>query len=306
MSISTKTIKSRLKSIGNTKKITGAMEMVAATKMRRAVESVLASRDYSNSAWNMVLNLSKKVDRNLSPLLIKKEKIEKIGIVLISSNRGLCGGFNNQIMQIALRYIENMSTQGGQETQIIDKWVVMGKKGSEFLARNKKEVVAQFEKPDLVNSTQEITPLTSMVIEDYLSGKYDKIMLVYTDYYSAMIQKPRIKQLLPIEEKIDEELGGVKNMEDEEASENTNEYIFEPSPAEVLNQFLPRLIEIQVYQALLESNASEHSARMIAMKNASEAATDMMSELTLIYNQARQASITREIAEISGGKAALE
>jgi len=126
MSISTKTIKSRLKSIGNTKKITGAMEMVAATKMRRAVESVLASRDYSNSAWNMVLNLSKKVDRNLSPLLIKKEKIEKIGIVLISSNRGLCGGFNNQIMQIALRYIENMSTQGGQETQIIDKWVVMG------------------------------------------------------------------------------------------------------------------------------------------------------------------------------------
>jgi len=166
--------------------------------------------------------------------------------------------------------------------------------------------VAQFEKPDLVNSTQEITPLTSMVIEDYLSGKYDKIMLVYTDYYSAMIQKPRIKQLLPIEEKIDEELGGVKNMEDEEASENTNEYIFEPSPAEVLNQFLPRLIEIQVYQALLESNASEHSARMIAMKNASEAATDMMSELTLIYNQARQASITREIAEISGGKAALE
>jgi len=301
MAVSTKVIKSRLRSIGNTKKITKAMEMVSAAKMRKAINAVLLSRAYSLEAWKTVLNLAGKLNGQENPLLAAKEKIENVGVILISSNRGLCAGFNSNIIQAANKFAQEASVSG----QVNCEWLAMGKVGAEYLARNKQKIAATFEKPDVITQTQEITTLAKMAVADYLSGRYDKIMIAYTDFVSALIQKAKVKQLLPIEPQVDHDLGNVKENE-KKIEQDFAEYLFEPNPAEVLNQFLPRMIEVQVFQAALESNASEHSARMMAMKNASEAATDMMSDLTLAFNQARQANITREIAEISGGKAALE
>ncbi|MFH1173002.1 MAG: ATP synthase F1 subunit gamma [bacterium] len=316
MAISTKIIKARLRSIGNTKKITRAMEMVAAAKMRKTVNAVLASRAYSSAAWQTVLDLAGKVDPLASPLLKKpsaKEATGKIGVIIITSNRGLCGGFNLQVINSALHYLMTQQ-QSGQPAEIIDEWIVMGKRGGEFLVRNRKKVVAEFDKLDVATEAEAVAGLARLVMDDYLSGKYDKIMIAYTDFVSALIQKPRIKQLLPIEPVMDAELGTIgrpdkNDLVKDDLVNKANEiaeYLFEPNPTEVLNRFLPRLVQIQLFQALLESNASEHSARMLAMRNASDAAGEMIDDLTLTYNQARQAGITREIAEISGGKAALE
>ena len=300
MALSTKIIKKRIRSIGNTKKITKAMEMVSAVKMRKAVMSVLASRDYAGTAWGLVLGLVQRVKPEDHPLLNRREPVKKIGVILISANRGLCGGFNSQIISQAIQYAKNQSAE--------IEWITVGKKGADFLAKNGQRVVAEFEKPDLITGTAEILALARLVIKDYLNNNYDKIILAYTDFYSTMVQKPKIRQLLPFEPTSESDLGsiGENKTPANQANFEIFEYIFEPNKTEILNQFLPRLVEIQLYQALLESAASEHSARMLTMKNATVAAADMIDELTLAFNQARQAAITKEIAEITGSKAALE
>lgn len=189
------------------------------------------------------------------------------------------------------------------------------------MAQQKYHIAADFPKSDLVLSASETNPIARLAISDYLSGKYDKVMLAYTDFISGVNQVPRIKQLLPVDVSADDQYLGVvgkseavgtsreyieeKSKEHLQSGEFTYEYAFEPSPKEVLDRIVPRLIEVQLYQALLESNASEHSARMTAMHQATESASDMVSELTLFYNKARQSSITAEIAEISAGANAL-
>jgi F-type H+-transporting ATPase subunit gamma len=301
----TKDITRRIKSVKNTSKITKAMEMVSSSKMRRAVAGVLATRPYSNLAWRMVLNIAQKTDVNLHPLLVKREPVKNVGIVLITSNRGLCGSFNQQAIKVALDYIKT-NKEANYE------FIALGSKGGKAMVKMGKKVVADFAKADVLNEVREIWPLSQMITKDYLAGKYDRVVLIYTDFISALRQMPRLKQILPLEPVADMLLGQVGNQENKKTRKQENkdmegtEYLFEPSPKLILNELLPRLLEVQIYQALLESNASEHSARMLAMRNASDAASDMINELTLAYNQARQAVITREIAEIAGGKAALE
>ena len=302
MAVSTKIIKKRLRSIGNTKKITRAMEMVAAVKMRKSINQVLASRAYSQTAWQVILGLSKRIKSN-HPLLKEPKASGKGLIVLISSNRGLCGGFNSQVINkaLALSRQENLDWE----------FMVMGKKGAEYLARGNKKIIAEFEKPDVFSGIAEVLPLARLIIRDFVAEKYVKVCLVYTDYVSALIQRPNVLTLLPFEPKKDADLS-VVTAEDRQAPPIDNtyfdsaEYIFEPNQSLILDSFLPRIIEVQVYQAMLESTASEHSARMMAMKSASSSASEMMTDLTLMFNQARQASITQEIAEITGSKAALE
>lgn len=319
---SSRDIKNRIKSIGNTKKITKAMEMVAASKMRKAVEAVLRTRSYANLSWSTVLNLSKTMSNGrefLHPLLSKRDKIKKVGIILITSNRGLCGGFNMAIINKVSESIQKYHKLG-EEAEVEAEFVLIGKKGAAIHHRGH-EIVADFPKLDLASEVNEIVPVANLIIGEYLNGKFDKVMVAYTDFVSSSKQIPRVKQILPIEiDKVDEALGVVgedsrlgldkefiKEKEEKHltSGEFSYEYTFEPSPAEVLNEMLPRLIEIQLYQALLESNASEHSARMAAMHQATQAAGDMVSELTLSYNKARQAGITSEIAEISAGANAL-
>ncbi|MFH0923833.1 MAG: ATP synthase F1 subunit gamma [Candidatus Falkowbacteria bacterium] len=317
----TRDIQNRIKSISNTKKITKAMEMVAASKMRRAIEAVLKTRTYANLSWNIVLNLSQAGNSNgdqaLHPLLAKREKIKKVGIVLITSNRGLCGGFNTAIVNKAHKSVEKHKELGKENSEFI----IIGKKGAIVKKHYNYDIAAEFSKEDIISEVKEVLPIAKIVLDDYLSGKYDKIMVAYTDYVSASKQIPRVKQLLPIDISTQDEYLGIvgedtrvgidkefidkKKEKRLQADKNKYEYSFEPNPKEVLDEMLPRLIEVQLFQALLESNASEHSARMSAMHQATDAAKDMADELTLFYNKARQASITAEIAEISAGANAL-
>jgi F-type H+-transporting ATPase subunit gamma len=251
----------------------------------------------------MVVDLAKRVQGQPHPLLQSPKEVKNIAIILVTASRGLCGGYNSQIISQAINYTK---AESEKNPAIKFHWLTAGKKGSEFLARNNQNLVAEFEKAEVMTSASEIMPLVKTAVADYQAGVYDKVMIAYTDYYSAMIQKPRVKQLLPLEEKMDDELGSAGENQAEKIVEDQPEYLFEPNPAEVLNRFLPHLIQVQAYQAFLEASASEQSARMMAMKNASSAASDMIAALTLAFNQARQAAITREIAEITGGKAALE
>ncbi|MEA2065359.1 MAG: ATP synthase F1 subunit gamma [Patescibacteria group bacterium] len=317
----TRDIQNRIKSIGNTKKITKAMEMVAASKMRRAIEAVLKTRTYANLSWQTILNLSQATNNNgnekAHPFFAKRKKIKKVGIILITSNRGLCGGFNAAIINKAHKSVEKHFEKGKEKPEFI----IIGKKGIVIKQYYDYDVVAEFPKLDMISEVKEVLPIAKMVLDYYLSEKYDKIMVAYTDFVNAGKQIPRVKQLLPIDIEIEDEYLGVvgkdtrvginkefvdkkkkKYMRSEEVA---YEYTFEPSPREVLDEMIPRLIEVQLFQALLESNASEHSARMSAMHQATEAAGDLVSELTLFYNKARQASITAEIAEISAGANAL-
>lgn len=325
----TKDIQRRIKSVSNTKKITRAMEMVAAVKMRRAIEAVLKTRTYSNLSWETVLHLSQgsgNSDKELHPLLAKKDKVKKVGIILITSNRGLCGGYNTAIINKVHESVKlhtqptpNPSQEGNSDVK--HEFIIIGKKGVAVHKYYNYEIAAEFPKEDIISEVREVIPIAKMIIEDYLSHKYDKIMVAYTDYVNAAKQVPRVKQLLPIDITTQDEFLGIvgkdkkigidKEFVDDKKEKHLQkgefkyEYTFEPSPKEVLDEMIPRLIEVQLFQALLESNASEHSARMTAMHQATDAANDMVAELTLFYNKARQASITAEIAEISAGANAL-
>ncbi len=295
----TKEISRRIKSVTSTKKITKAMEMVAASKMRKAIEAVLKTRTYAQLSWETVLHLAKLAESRsdaLHPLLTPRKEIERVAIILITSNRGMCGGYNSAIITKARESIKKHN--------IITDFILVGKKGA-VVHNYKHEIAAEFEKSDVITDAKEIYPVIKMVLNDYQYQKYDKVFVAYTDFINAAKQIPRLKQLLPIElENADEYLGQVEGKENK-VDNIILDYTFEPSPSEVLDRIIPRLLEVQLYQAFLESNASEHSARMTAMHQATEAATDMVSELTLFYNKARQAGITAEIAEISAGANAL-
>ncbi len=307
MAESPRTIRRRIKSVTNTRKITKAMELVSASKMRRAVASVLATRPYAEAAWRAVSEIAKVTDPTLHPLLSAKGDTKRVLLIIFTSDRSLCGGYNAQILRTVAEYLRNQ----GNEVDII----AIGKKGQATLARSKRNIVAAFE--GLANNARvtDIRTVADMSVGDFTAGKYDSVQIAFTDYRSALIQKPVIRQLLPIMRigelgSVDEAREGKPPRSGGQDLETTpggaTEYLFEPSPRAVLDQMLPRLVEAQIYQALLESAASEHSARMMAMRSASDAASDMIDDLTLTYNQARQAGITREIAEISSGKAALE
>lgn len=302
MGVNTKIIKRRIKSISSTKKITKAMEMISAVKMRRAVHNVLSSRDYARLASEMLRAISKISNVGEHPLLAKRN-IKRVGVVLVTSNRGLAGGFSSRLLQELHNYIKSITTDNNIEVEVI----LTGKRGKKIYNRYGHTVAAEFAKLDLTTKIEEILPMTRTIVADFLSGRYDKIVLAYTDYVSAILQEPKIVPILPLTEL--KMIGRAKKGESEDidamGEKLPPEYLFEPDPKGVLEILLPRLIESQIYQAVLESDASEHSARMVAMKNASDAASDMIKELQYNFNKARQAAITQEIAEIVGGAAAL-
>lgn len=318
----TKEIQRRIKSVASTKKITKAMEMVAAAKMRKAVEGVLRTRTYANLSWTTVLNCAKAINASgqQNPLFVKRDNVKKVGVVLMTSNRGLCGGFNTAVINKAHDSVLKHSKNDKGE-KIEHEFIIVGKKGLQVRSRYGYDIAAEFSKLDIASEVTEVRPIARLVIDDYLNGKYDKIVVAYTDYESAAKQVPRVKQLLPIDVNAEDDHLGivgkdtrvgidkefVKSKEDKYLKENKDNYVFtyEPDAETVLEEMLPRLIEIQLFQALLESNASEHSARMAAMHQANEAAGELVEQLTLFYNKARQAAITAEIAEISAGANAL-
>jgi F-type H+-transporting ATPase subunit gamma len=286
------------------------MELVSAAKMRRAVTNVLATRAYATLAWQLLTELSSRTSASHHPLLAKRYPLKRIGLILVTSNRGLCGGFNHQLVNRVNAYLDY---QRKQQADLSADLVAVGRRGRDISLRMGYSIAAEFTKPDITTKLEEVTAVAKLAISDYLSGRYDKVAIAYTDFISPVAQKPRIKQLLPIEQEEDEYLGAARLPEIKQAAPSHTplakfnyEYKFEPNPDMVLENLLPRLIEVQVYQAMLESDASEHSARMLAMRNASDAAKDMIDDLTLAFNQARQQAITAELADITGGRVAVE
>lgn len=303
MAIQTRTIKRRIKSVTNTRKITKAMELVSASKMRKAVNAVLMSKPYSKLAWETVQSITQKIDADSHPLLRRSEKIEQVLLLFLSSDRGLAGGYNTSVVKLAMQQIRALGEGMKLNT------ICIGKRGADTIRRAGIPILASF--TEMTNNTkfEEVLPIGRLIMDEFTKGTYDKVLLVYTDFVSAITQQPIVLELLPLgEEETFKVLGETQKTQIYTISKQsmTEEYTFEPSPREVLDKMLPRLIETMVYQAVLEASASEHSARMMAMRSASDSAAEMIDELTFTFNQARQAGITQEIAEISSGKAALE
>lgn len=294
----TKEIKRRIKSIRNTKKITKAMELVAASKMKRAVSSTLASRLYAEYSWDVLTSIAKNVEEIKSPLFMERE-VKNVLVMLITSNRGLCGGYNAQAIKKAISLLKGQSAH-------VDV-VTIGKKGDAAMRRVGANVVATFTDIASEISLAKIAPISRMALEEFKTEKYDKVFVVYTDYISALTQKPNIKQVLPVNPVELKELIESLEPKGEKPLGSTSkiDYIFEGGKEELVASLAEKLTRMQIYQMLLESNASEQSARMMAMKNASEASGEMIEDLTLMFNKARQANITREISEISAGMASV-
>ena len=301
MPVNTKAIKRRLKSVGSTKKITKAMEMIAAAKMRKAVNAALDARSYATLAWNLLVSLSKTQKVQIPLLAIRP--VQKILMIIITSNRGLCGSFNSSIIKKTAAQLK--SEQAGVDV------IGIGKKGADFAKKMGYNLIAAFTSMTDTPSVDDALPIAKMVIDAYEQKSYDQVIVAYTDFRSAIFQLAKLRQVLPISETDLEKMIGVisplpRGSEKGLPEMPLSDYLFEPNRLDVLRTILPRLVETQIYQAMLESAASEHSARMLAMRSASDAAEDMIKELNLNFNKARQAGITQEIAEIAGGAAALE
>lgn len=299
-----------MKAIKSTRQVTKAMELVAASKMRRATQNALVLRRYALTAWTILKKIAHA--HGGKHAFLQHRPLNRVLIVLFTSDRGLCGSLNTHIIRTAAKYAEQI--QAARPNAQIE-YVAVGRKGQQFLARTGQKIVAAF--PALSNHPvfKDIFPISKLVMDAFLKGDYDRAVMVYSDSISALVQEPTVKVLLPFSEKelqsMVESLLPERKLTKEEALHQEvvlpqTEYTFEPSEAEILGAILPQLTELQVYQAVLENAASEHSARMVAMRNASENASDILGDLTLTYNRSRQAIITAELAELSASKAALD
>ena len=295
---SARDIKRRIKGVKGTGKITRAMEMISAVKMRKAVASVLAIRPYAESAIALLEQLKRAIGDE-SHVLLTGRPIKKELYVVITSNRGLCGAFNAQIVK---KLRQTLKEDEGREKVFI----TIGKKGENAVRRMDGDIIASF--PDvLATPTAEgMRSIARLIIDEFEAGRVDRVVMIYTDYISMLSQEVKVRALLPVALK-DTKKAMNEMISKEDVSETGQaEYIIEPSPKKVLWQMIPRLLEMELYHAVLESNASQESARMMAMRNATDAAKDMVFDLTLAYNQLRQGKITQEIAELSAGMAAVQ
>lgn len=290
-------IRRRIRSVKSISQVTRAMQMVASSKMRRAQDQVLATRPYAQRAWDILTHLAaqRAAGEELHPLL-QQRPIETVGLVLITADRGLCGGYNNNIIRTALDFIRV------QERPV--KLITVGRKGRDQMLRYRQKIIADFpplpDYPELLD----VTHIARAVLSDFSSGVLDIVFLAYTNFVNVLVHRPTIKELLPIRPVLTDDLALKEHLEGERPP-LVGEYIYEPDPRAILDIVLPRFTELQIYQAILESNASEHSARMVAMRNATENAYDLIEALTLTYNRVRQEAITKEIVDIAGGAEAL-
>jgi F-type H+-transporting ATPase subunit gamma len=276
-------IRRRIRSVQSTAKITKAMELVAASKMRRAQQRALAGRPYAERLTWVLADLAETMPQmeveDLHPLLQRRE-VRNAGLVFITPNRGLCGGLPGSMNRRASSLVLNLGVPANV--------VAVGRKGRDFFRRTQTSIAAEFTELGDYPEYVDLLPIARVIIDDYLAQRVDQVFLVYPYFLNTMTQEPRVAQLLPIEPP-------------EEKTSQTIDYIYEPSREAVLAEILPRYVEMLIYEAILEGIASEQSARMVAMRNASDAAADMIQTLTLTYNKARQEQITKELLDIVGG-----
>jgi F-type H+-transporting ATPase subunit gamma len=288
---SLKDIKKRIGTVKNTQQITKAMKMVSAAKLRRAQDAVVAARPYADKMHDVLSSLALREEVDSHPLLAERGKGKAL-VVLITGDRGLCGGFNTNIAKAAERFIRD-NKEGFESYELL----IVGRKGNDYLKRRAGMNIVKVHE-QLVGTGQVTYPVGALigqeVIDLFRSSEYDSVFLIYNAFQSAMTQVQTVTQLLPIVPK------------EVEPGTYVSEYIYEPNAREVLNQILPKHIEVQIFRALLESSASEHGARMTAMDSASKNASEMIGKLTLQYNRARQAAITKELMEIISGAESIK
>ncbi|HQU62865.1 MAG: F0F1 ATP synthase subunit gamma [Nitrosomonas sp.] len=286
-------IRNKIKSVKNTQKITRAMEMVAASKMRKAQERMKKARPYGEKIRNVAAHMSKANTEYRHPFLIERDTVKRIGIIVVTSDKGLCGGLNTNVLRRALSEMRKWQTEG-EEIEVC----CIGNKGLGFMSRIRANIISQViglgDTPDM----ERLIGAVKVVLDGYTEDRFDRVYILYNRFVNTMKQEPVMEKLLPLsDDKM--QLGS------ESSSKVTWDYIYEPEAKPVIDDVMVRYVEALIYQAVTENMASEQSARMVAMKAASDNAGNVIDELTLIYNKSRQAAITKELSEIVGGAAAV-
>ncbi len=287
---STREIRRRIRSVKNIAQVTKAMEAVSAAKMRKAQQQVLGTRPYAREAREVLSYIARlpNVENEFNSLIKKREPVKRCGILLITADRGLAGGFNANVIRRAAQYMRQRRQEGVQV-----EVVTVGRKGRDWLMRYDRVVRGEFTGLPDSPSSSDVGSITRRLVNDFTSGYFDEVVIISTMFVNTLRQVPDVQQLLPI-------------LPAEKVEGMAPEYIFEPSPEAVLKEVLYGFTEVQILQALYESIASEHSARMVAMRSATDAANELIDSLTLTYNKARQESITNELMDIIGGSVAME
>jgi len=288
-------VRLRIRSIKNIAQLTRALQTVSASKVRRAMAAMLNTRPYATKAWQVLTHIAGQPGRaSLHPMLTRRPEVKNVLVVLLTSDRGLAGAYNTNIVRYCLQRFD--------KHPVPVQYVTVGRKGRDILLRLRKNILAEFSNLPAAPSFADVSTIGRLVVDDFLSEKVDEVYLVYTDFISMVRQVPTIKKLLPLE--VDTGEGRVAAF-GQATRGPAAAYIYEPGEQELLDDLIPRFTALQVYQAILESLASEHAARMVAMKNATDSASELAGMLTLEYNKARQQSITSEMLDIAGGAEAL-
>lgn len=279
-------LRRRVRSVKNIQQLTRAMQLVAASKMRRAQEAVLASRPFEERLRTILNDLAPYTDPELSPLLQRRAEVRNVALVLITTDRGLVGPMNVNLLRTALRFAADRPGVS---------YIAVGRKGIGSLRRMRAPLIAEFPGIPDRPSTADTNAIARTAVDEFVSGRVDEVYLGFTRFINTLRQEPTIRRLLPLVPE-EEDIDDLPPMQ----------YLFEPDPQTVMDLILPRFVELAMYQAILESKASQFSAQMVAMRNATDAAGDLISELTLAANKARQTRITKEMLEIASGAEALK
>jgi F-type H+-transporting ATPase subunit gamma len=285
---SSKEIRGKIKSVENTRKITKAMEMVAASKMRKAQERMRAARPYGEKIRRVAAHMANALTEYKHPYLVSRETVKNVGIIVVTSDKGLCGALNSNVLRLTVNRIREYEQAG-----VKVKLTAIGNKGFGLLQRARGDIISHITGLGDAPSMEKLIGPVKVMLDAYVNGEVDRVVLVYTRFINTMKQEANVEQLLP--------LAGELGFE----RDTSWDYLYEPDPKAVIEALLTRYVEALIYQAVAENMASEQSARMVAMKSASDNAKNVIGELKLVYNKTRQAAITKELAEIVGGAAAV-
>ena len=292
---SAREVRLRIRSIKNIAQVTRALQAVSASKVRKAMQAVTNTRPYAQKAWQVLTHIAGQPGREtLHPLLTTRPEVRSVLVVLITGDRGLAGAYTTNIVRFTLQHFN--------QYPLPVRYITVGRKGRDLMARRRKDILAEFSNLPAAPTFADVSAIGRLAVDEFLAGKTDEVYLVYTDFINMARQVPTLQKLLPLE--ITGETGRVVRFAQAEKGPAAS-YIYEPGQEQILDEIIPRFTALQVFHAILESQASEHAARMVAMKNATDSATDLAEALTLEYNKARQQSITNEMLDIAGGAEAL-
>ena len=288
-------VRLRIRSVKNISQVTRALQTVSASKVRKAMQAMQNTRPYATKAWQVLTHIAAQPGReNLHPLLTKRDEVKNILVVMITGDRGLAGAYNSNIVRYAL--------QRFGKSNVPVSYIMVGRKGRDMMLRRRQNVIAEFSNLPAAPSFSDVSAIGRLAVDEFLMGVADEVYLVYTDFINLVRQVPSVRKLLPLEVGTGE--GRVVAFAPAQRT-LAAAYIYEPDQAQLLDEIVPRFTALQVYQSVMESLASEHAARMLAMKNASDSASSLAGALQLEYNKARQQTITNEMLDIAGGAEAL-